>query len=444
LKLHNDSARAYGSESALRRACATKLSDPQQFFALTYATSDKPDEAVDDVDEVEPNTMVTIDQEFSVNDHVMEFSDGFLTLELLLADPKTGVMRSIQKHRMRMQISCVYHLSPDPSVLLVVNSSTPNIAIHQMIHLLRERLHTKLDIFNLSLTGSYDSPVTRHNVLKSYLGRTVIICGNDFSYFNLGNKSPWELLDPWETALLLKGGTSVLFANVVGADKITSLRAWAGHATFPAHDMAVPLAAEAPSEPLNAKTMATAIRKAGPDVAATSDLAMHRYPVTAGSLGNLKSSIDKSAAGAAKALIKEMPLRRFIAFPEQNTIDIATAGKGKSGAVIVCEGVPRTAKLIATAGASAHTGVTVSPSHNAIADYDMYFIVSCLPFTVRVAMFWNVVGRIQDTAGVTCNILYNGLESFLQLPEGSVSDATFVDEKVCHIYSVASSPKNSN
>jgi hypothetical protein len=129
---------------------------------------------------------------------------------------------------MQMQIFGVYSLSPNPSYLLVVNSKTPNHAIHQIIVLLRERLHTHLDIFNLSLTGSYDSPVTNENVLKSYAGKSVIIFGNSFPYFNQGNKDPWSLLDPWHTGLLIKGGTSVLFTAV---SNLEGLRKWAREAT---------------------------------------------------------------------------------------------------------------------------------------------------------------------------------------------------------------------
>ena len=436
-QLHNDSTKAYGSEVTPRRACATRLSDPQRFFVLTYATEEKPDEAVDELDEAEPNSMITIDQEFSVNDRVMEFSDGFLTLELLLADPQTGQMRSIQKHQMRMQISGVYHLSPDPSVLLVVNSSTPNHAIHQIIALLRYRLRTKLDIFNLGLTGSYESPVTKRNVLESYLGRTVVVFANAFTYFSREAKNPWDLLGAWETALLLKGGTSLLFANVAEAN-LHSLQSWAAHATFPVLGVAdTRMNTEEPAgsgHMQNASAVAKALRAAGPDVAATSAVGVRRYPVTMGSLncfGSIESALDGSAAAAAKTLTKEMPLRRFVAFPE---LEDTTGKAGSTGAVVVCEGVPRTAKMLATLG---HFGPS-PPGTNIIADYDMYFIVSCLPFAVRARMFWNVVGRVatQEAAGTgtgaACRVLYAGVENFLQLPGGEAAsaDSSFVDDKV--------------
>ncbi|KAK0729603.1 hypothetical protein B0H67DRAFT_604814 [Lasiosphaeris hirsuta] len=438
-QVHNDSTMAYGSETRLRRACGTKLSDPQRFFALTYATAEKPDEAVDELDEAEPFSVVTIDQEFSVNDHVMEFSDGYLTLELLLADPLTGQMRSVQKHQMRMQISGIYHLSPDPSVLLVVNSSTPNHAIHQIIELLRGRLHTKLDIFNLSLTASYESPVTKRNVLASYLGQTVIVFANAFTYFGGDARNPWDLLDAWETALLLKGGTSLLFANVAEAN-LQSLRSWAAQATFPAFDVSS-ACQDAPGEEPNgsgdggrmpsAKAAAQALRQAGPAAATTASWGVVRFPVGAGLFGGIESAANGSAAAAAKTLTKEMPLRRFVTFPQ---LDEANP---KAGTVIVCEGIPRTAKMVATLGYFGPSPLGT----NKIADYDMYFILSCLPFAVRARMFWNAVGKMvlmHEVAGpgasaaAACGVLYAGLERYLELPHGLAAppESWLVDDKV--------------
>jgi hypothetical protein len=106
----------------LGRAATTKISDPNRFFILTHATEEKPDEANDELPEIQHNSIMVIDQDFSVNDHTLEFVEGHLTLEMMLSDPITGKMRSVQKHLMHMQISGKYSLSPYPSYLLVVNS----------------------------------------------------------------------------------------------------------------------------------------------------------------------------------------------------------------------------------------------------------------------------------------------------------------------------------
>jgi hypothetical protein len=357
--------------------------------------------------------MVTIDQDFSVDERTLEFSEGYLTLELMLSDPATSKMRSVQKHQMYMQISGVYSLSPNPSYLLVVNSKTPNHAIHQIISLVRHRLHTHLDIFNLSLTGSYKSPITNENVLKSYTGRSVIIFGNNFPYFNQGNKYPWSLLDPWHTGLLTKGGTNILFAAV---SNLEGLKLWAGNATFPAHDFT---AGAHSINDENVDNLVAKLRRIDSKVL-TSDMVVHRFTVKKGMFGTVQSTVDSAANSAAKKLNKSLPLRRFITVPDVE----AWREAEKIGGVIVCEGVPKNSKMIASVGLFPQ-----SAPRTIISDYDMYFIISCLPFAVKARMFWNMIGK-SDATGVACDIIYSGLESLYYTLPNEVPGQIRVDNKV--------------
>jgi len=409
--LHNNSNKPYGIDSILRRAVATRLSDPNRIFTLTYGTKDKPEEATDELSEIEPKTMATIDQTFSVNENTMEYSDGYFTLELMLSDPVTGRMRSVQKHRMPIQISGMYKLSPNPSYLLVVNSKTPNHAIHQIITLVRQRLHTHLDIFNLSITGSYESPITKDNVLKSYEGKSVIIFANKFPYFNQGDRDPWTLLDPWYTGLLIKAGTSILFTSV---ENKKGLMEWITEATFPAHDFT---AGTHSINEENAKNVVTELRKTDPKTL-TSDMVVHRFPVRRGFFTNLQSTVDSTIQSTANRLNKNIPLRRFIVIPDVGSTNSAR----ETGDIIICEGIPKNSNIIVSVDQfpKSPTG-----SHN-MADHHLFFIVSCLPFSVKVRMFWNMVGKASG-AGVSCDTIYSGLDKFYDKVPGQVA---MVDKKV--------------
>ncbi|ORY18621.1 hypothetical protein BCR34DRAFT_582903 [Clohesyomyces aquaticus] len=417
-KLHNNSSKAYGIDGILRRAAATRMSDPNRFFTLTYATADKPDEVIDDLSEIEPQSVITIDQDFSVNPNTMEYSEGNLSLELMLSDPKTGALRSVQKHAMHMQISGIYSLSEKPSFLLVVNSKTPNHAIHQIITLVRTRLHTSLDIFNLSLTGSYESPFTKTNVLKSYEGKSVIIFGNRFPYFSQGEKSPWDLLDPWETGLLMKAGTNVLF---VAVQDLPSLNEWAKKMTFPAQDFTPGTHS---IQDVNAKNVVSAVSKTDPQTL-TSDMVSHRFTVAKSIFSSLPSSVDSAAKSAAKRLNKNIPLRRFVAVPDAQ----ATDATGKKGGVIICEGVPKNVNLMA----SVDLFPMSPPGTHMITDYHLFFITSCLPFSVRVKMFWNTVGHA-NSSGVPCDVVYNKLDTFYNNIPGNPA---FVDKKILDAVSLS-------
>jgi hypothetical protein len=362
---------------------------------LTHAAQEKPDEATDELPEIEPNNMITVDQDFSVDERTLEFSEGFLTLELMLSDPITGKMRSVQKHRMHMQISGLYSLSPNPSYLLVVNSKTPNHAIHQIISLLRHRLHTHLDIFNLSLTGTYNSPITNQNVLNSYVGKSVIVFGNNFPYFDQGNKDPWSLLDPWQTGMLVKGGTNVLFAAV---SNMEGLKQWASNSIFPAYDFT---SAALSFNNENFDQLVATLRESETRPT-TSDMTVHRVAIKRDMFGTVQSTMESATHSTAKKLNKNFPLRRFI-----TVADMAAANEvGKMGGLIVCEGMPKNANMMASSGFFPPS----PPGTNIISDYDMYFIISCLPFAVKARMFWNTIGK-SDVTGASCDTVYSGLES---------------------------------
>lgn len=363
---------------------------------------------------IEPNDMITIDQDFSVHGKTMEFSEGYLTLDLMLSDPKTKKKRSVQKHQMHMQISGLYSLSPNPSYLLVVNSKTPNHAIHQIITLIRHRLHTHLDIFNLSLKGSCESPVTKENVLKSYIGKSVIIFGNNFPYFDQGNHDPWSLLDPWHTGLLVKGGTNILF---VAVSNLEGLKLWAGNATFPAHDFT---AGANSVNDVNIDNLVNQLRNTDSRIL-TSDMAVHRFPIKKGTFGTVQSTVESAAKSVAKKLNKNLPLRRFIAVPDTEAYREAE----KIGGVIVCEGVPKNSKMMASAGLFPQS----PPGTYIISDHDMYFIISCLPFAVKARMFWNMIGK-SDNTGIACDMIYSGLESLYSAHDNEVPGQTKVNDKV--------------
>ncbi|KAH7133667.1 hypothetical protein EDB81DRAFT_949960 [Dactylonectria macrodidyma] len=461
--LHNNSTKSYGINGTLKRAAATKLKDPNRFFDLTYASGDNPDEATDEILELEANSMVEIEQDFAVDPNTMEFVDGLLTLELTLADPISGAIRRVQTHEMQIQISSRYSLSANPSYLLVVNAKTPNYAIHQIIFLIRSRLQTHLDIFNISLTGSFVSPATNESVIKSYVGKNVIIFGNKFPWFGLAQPDVgesvqpdvedssqldaeeshsdagestqsdaeesaepdvgesadpdtgesthmsvnlWDLLDPQETGILCKGGTNVLFANV---DDMLSLNDWATQGTFPEHEFST--TAESITDK-DAGRAIDALRQTALSGLPAKTQA-HRFRVKKGIFRSINSQANVAAKSAAKHLNKKLPLRRFVVIPDRSTI----SQEAGTGTVVIIEGIPKTATLLASEGFYPQT----SPPGLTISDYDMFMIVSIFPFAVRARMFWNFVGR-SDATGLACDALYEGIERWWNREDSKIDD----------------------
>jgi hypothetical protein len=176
------------------------------------------------LEELEPGAEVPITEGFTVPEQARAFSAGKLILELMLSDPHTDKLRSIAAHKMDLQVSSSYRYNPRSRFLLVVNSQTPNQSIRQIVDFIENGLHVCLDIYNLSLTGSFINPATGQNILKSYVGKSIIICGNDMTYFNKATRSPWDLLDPWEVSLLARGRTNFLILAVAEAGSLENLQ----------------------------------------------------------------------------------------------------------------------------------------------------------------------------------------------------------------------------
>jgi hypothetical protein len=418
--LHNQSNKAYGIEGLLRRAAATQFSDPTRLFTLIHATADNPSVAIDELPLIEPKSMIEIDQDFTVNDSAMEYSEGNLTLELMLSDPMTGNLRSVQKHGMKLQISGVYSLSPNPSFLLVMNSKTPNYAVHQIIHLIRNRLHTSLDIFNLSLTGSYESPITHTNILHSYGGKSVIIFGSTFPYFGKVYADSWTLLDPFVVGSSLRAGTNFLFASV--GQNLPGLKDWAAKSIFPLSPYHEAQGGLKGVRGPNAKTVISGLKESKPkDWASEYSAGAHQFTVKKGLFGSLQSTAISKAKSATKNMDKHFPLKRHMAFPDtfNSFPDAKTMG------VIVCEGAPKNANLLVSIG---EFPPSVDGGYH-IADYHMFFIVSCLPFATRSRIFWNALGQ-NATNGLLCDSVYAGIPNYCNKNPGS---GAMLDAKVSTI-----------
>ena len=423
--MKNISTKSYGQDSTLRRCAGTRFTDPGFIFDLQYASSDQGNGADDMFDELEPGAEVPIIQYFTVSEQARAFSAGELNLELLLSDPHTGKLRSIAGYKMDLQVSSSYHYNPRSQFLLVVNSQTPNQSILQIIDFIENGLHLRLDIYNLGLTGSFINPATGQNILKSYVGKTIIICGNNMTYFSKATRSPWDLLDPWEVSLLARERTNFLFPAVAEAGSLENLRTWGNLMLFPAH--APTEQSDTPSDQ-NLKNVVKSIctEKAPRDVSSSP---WRKVAVKKKFLRKLESTLESQASSASKQLRQRLPLRRFLVV--QDKIDDVQGGKGpkkaSQGAIMISEGLPRTAKCLVEQ-------LPLVGGSSDLSDHQILMIVSSIPFEDLTTMFWNMASAAGEP-GISSDVLYRGLEDYTPLT-GNTGDfekrdqvRTFVDAK---------------
>jgi hypothetical protein len=416
-QLRNVSRKPYGINSRLGRRGGTCLTDPGHIFDFVEAEEDSKHEILDLLDVLDPGSEVPISQTFKVSDLAFPYSQGYLKLELLLSEPGIDEgrwssvetnhpgMRSIMSHPIQMQVSGVYHYNPHSAYLMVVNSATPNSTIHRVIRFIRNELMLHLDIFNLSVGGSFIDPATGRSVLSNYMGKSIVIFANTFSYFSQGIKTAFDLLDPWLCCQLAKGGTSFLFNDV--GNNVQAMTKWGSMTTFPIYsydaEKALDATADENIQALNAKEILAVLHTRVFDPT-NSVLPIHTFPVK----GNQQTSVGRSTVSLMN---KNFPLRRF-----------AITGDGT--VVAIREGSPKTAFMTASL-------VEFGRDDSDIPDYQKYMIIAVLPFKARACMYWNMVG-VLDGNGVQSGTLLagDGLQTMRIGVANPTQDQTPISEKV--------------
>lgn len=348
---------------------------------------------MDMVDCLEPGETTALAVDFQVSELVEEFTTGNMLVSLLLSDPHTGKLRSVVSFDLRIQISPSYRYNPSARFLLVINASAPNAFVLQIIHFIQLGLHLDVDLFNLSLSGSFITPDTGQDVLPNYSGKTIILLGNTMNYFQDGTREPWELMDVGQAFRLAKHGTTYM---VIAPSNTTSLSGFA-------HLLAMPGSVLEDSAPENASSVKEMLTKFStpPTLARTSPATPILVPIKKQFL----RSMDKSLAAGAKAvqhkLTDTFPLRRFLVAPYGVGDD---GPKAKQREIVVREGLPHQTKFVASL-----EPFQIGPHRTApvLSEYNMALLLHSLPFADQCAMFWNVVG-VDTTFGVDAELVYAG------------------------------------
>lgn len=393
LQIQNVSTKPQGREGTPQRETGTHLSDPKGFFNLKRADPATPHDIMDMIDRLEPGETTAVAVEFQVSELVDEFTTGNMLVGLLLSDPHTEKLRSVVSFDLRIQISPSYRYNPLARFLLVINASAPNTFVQQIIHFIQAGLHLDVDLFNLSLSGSFTTPDTRQDVLLNYSRKTVILLGNTMNYFQDGTREPWELMDVGQAFKLAKDGTTFM---VFAPSNTTSLSGFT-------HLLAMPGAVVEHTTPENASSIQDMLARlaSSPALTGTSPTIPILVPVKKQILRTLDKSVSATAKSVQRKITDRFPLRRFLVAPYEVGIG---EPRGKQGALAIIEGLPLGAKLVASLQpfqAGPHQAAPV------LSEYNMAMLSHCLPFADECAMFWNLVGT-DTTFGVDVEVVYAG------------------------------------
>lgn len=376
--LRNISNKPYGIKGALRRAggtCLSEIGDNQLFKFTENNSNDNRHRGIDLPDIIAPGAVIMIAQTLKVSDRADQYSIGALTLELLLSEPGDKAdwfstlpspcppLRSIITYSLEVQISARYSYNPSSAFLIVVNSETKSETIHQLYRLMGD-LKTSADVWNLSVYGSFISPTTGKCILLDYIGKTIVIFGNPFEYFRQGMRSAFGLIDPFVVAHLAAAGTNFLFPETVSGD--ASLSSWFSHLYFPTYVVAPE------TQAIDRKILIPTINCEQRN----RNLDTHIFIAKTQLLKKNKIVLVDETKRTAKSLDDHLPLHRFSVSP------VTSISKKIAGTVIVRQGLPRYARVVAAYGYWHDFGDRLS-------DLNTFMMIASLPFKTRVKIFWN-------------------------------------------------------
>ncbi|KAK3683011.1 hypothetical protein B0T22DRAFT_494587 [Podospora appendiculata] len=391
----NISKKAQGHASATRRQAGTHISDPEAMFDLQRAYPETPHDVTDMIGVLEPGESMPITVDFQVSQLVGEFTAGSMLVNLILSHPSGGAMRAVVSFDLRIQVSPSYRYNPSARFLLVTSAQSPNDFVLQVIKFIRLDLNLGVDVFNLSLSGSFKDPRTQQDVLANYAGKSIIILGNTMNYFQNGVREPYELLEAGHTFTLLKAGTNFL---IVAPGNMRSLKGFAHLLSVP-----VPSPSTGPQ-----KTPPGSVKDVVRELNSTSHSAVITLGVKKKMLQSLDKTIASTADSAQEQISETFPLRRFTvatcdtaaAVPNTSSTGKKAAVAEKTGSLAVVEGLGHDTKFVASLQ-------PIPVEKPVLSEYNMAMITHTLPFKDQCGIFWNLAGR-DTSSGVSSQVVYTG------------------------------------
>ena len=147
----------------------------------------------------------------------VEYSTMEFLIELFLTPASAGKslkspeMVLLQTFHITMQVSRMWQFSPDSDFLLLTSKSTTKETIDSWSRFISKHLYMSTDVWNISLYGGLEAEETCNSVLDQYNGKTILALDDDlFQYFDQGQRSILDFIDPLEGSALSRKGTKVV------------------------------------------------------------------------------------------------------------------------------------------------------------------------------------------------------------------------------------------
>jgi hypothetical protein len=406
----------------------TKLTDSTESFVLGDV-ADGENQVLHKIEQSAAKSEHLISQSFTVADETKSFTTGSWRLELILSDPhRHQKLRSIVYYDLDIQISDPYEYRDKSQFLLVVNASTKNEGILEMRRFIRSELHLSLDIFNISLAGTFIDEESHRSILHNYIGKSIIICGSRVQFFGHTERYNWQLIDPHDMLHLTMNHTGILICDVVDAHAEKSLSQWTQMLNHPVSLRA----SDTVSCPTHTGRHALLQALEGEADRETFSVGLeHQFKLDNNFRilrrvfqGNTDKRLRRGGEKLAKRLDSELPMRRFVVTTikqpgvshtaeeaEEETPSFSMVQKLQKkyqrrnieqqdkpyarsvGIISVTEGLSKTACCLIS-----HSPIV--DDQNVLTNQQMKMMIASFPFYRLSIIFWNIVCSISgNTVG---------------------------------------------
>ena len=307
-------------------------------------------------------------------------------LSLLFSPPGLVKTESCQEYEIPVQIANTYRYDKEAQVLLITNYNTAADDVETW-GALCDRLQFKMDVWNVSLnghlelTGKSGAINGETKLFDLYRGKTIVMLGNSFPYFERGQRTVSDLIDHKDFAPSALTGTNIFISGTtLDGPGIKNLARHLRASTSPVS-----------REFTTVKQLVKAI------VVAHSDAKFYhtKFVCLPKPRGQHARRCADKASRIEKELSRRLPNIRFVI-----SWSSAEPTKDRAGEIEVVPGIPySTAKFVVTPRAT-------SPTPE---DTIAFGLLLLLPFSTRLKMLWDQARSMGGDGAVSLQCLADSI-----------------------------------
>ena len=330
------------------------------------------------------------------------------------ADWDISMLQLIQSHDVEMQVASCHVFKERSDVLVVTNADTRREEFEAIQNFVEDELSLNMDVWNVNLYGGlFEANETeddqRANILSLYQGKTIILLGNGFHFYDIESASILNFCDAESLFEACVAGTSFLFLGAINDQ--TKLK----NLLFPISQRIADLLRSLPVTSWfdNASDLVQSLSEQRKSDEGSFQLGVKKCWYRTRAL-----NISHGAKSLRNALQNRLPQERFWVCPVES---VEPSRPGLAGTVLVHRGLPQSSHMAATESslfADPHSQSTLrlpttlgrTPTRlgrrrTRLDAYDQYSIVGALSLAQRIDILWSA-GTEAETKAMHENLMH--------------------------------------